>query len=148
MAKLTDASKANKSGQELERKLMDFLIEKKIPFKRQRPRQPEIDFVIDNTIYADCTNQNVEGSVQEKIPHKIWKYYKKYGYKEVYIIRGFHIPDRSVIQHCDEIAEKFNFKWHLVTFEELCEILGYERPKSAFGNRENFIIEEEENECA
>lgn len=146
MTKLTDASKANKSGEELERKVMDFLVEKNIPFKRQKPRQPEIDFIIDNRIYADCTNQNVEGSVQDKIPHKIWKYYKKYGYKEVYIIRGFRIPDKGVIQHCDEIAEKFNFKWHLVTFGEFCEILGHERPKSALQGLENFIIEEEENE--
>ena len=124
--KLTDASRANKSGQDLEKKLKNFLVQNEFIYKQQKPRSPEIDFIIGNgkeTIYADCTNQNVEGSVDEKIPHKIWKYHKKYGYSDVYIIRGKHMPNESVIQHCDHICKDNNFKMHLVTFEEFCAIL-------------------------
>lgn len=125
-SKLTDASKANKSGQELEKKLKQFLIENDFAYVQQKPRSPEIDFIIGNgkeTIYADCTNQNIEGSVDEKIPHKIWKYHKKYGYSDVYIIRGEHIPNNLVIEHCNEICRTKGFKMHIVTFEEFCAIL-------------------------
>jgi hypothetical protein len=130
MANLTDASKANESGQNLEYRLMSFLCEKNIPFKQQKPGQPEIDFIVNGEIYVDCTNQNSEGSVQEKIPHKIWKYYKKYRYKNVYIIRGSKIPDNTVIEHCNDIADRYNFKWHLVSFEEFCTFITHEKIKN------------------
>lgn len=126
MTKLTDASKANKSGQELETRLKMFLIEKEFNFTQQKPRQPVIDFIIDTEgekIYVDCTNQNEPGSVMEKIPHKIWKYHKKYNYSNVYIIRGKEIPNEQVMEHCAEICKEKNFKMHLMTFEEFCDIL-------------------------
>lgn len=126
MPKLTDASRANKNGSELEKKLKNFLMENDISFKQQRPSKPEIDFIIgkgENLIYADCTNQNIKGTVEEKLPHKIWKYHKKYGYKEVYIVRGTYIPHSSVFEHCNEICKYKGFKMHVVTFDEFCAIL-------------------------
>jgi len=98
--KLTDASKANKSGQELEKKLKQFLIENDFAYVQQRPRSPEIDFIIGNG-----------------------KENKKYGYSDVYIIRGEHIPNNLVIEHCNEICRTKGFKMHIVTFEEFCAIL-------------------------
>ena len=124
--KLTDASKANKSGQELETQLKMFLIEKDFSFIQQKPSQPVIDFVIDTQdgkIYVDCTNQNESGSVIDKIPHKIWKYHRMYNYSDVYIIRGSKIPSEIIMEHCNEICEDKNFKMHLVTFQEFCDIL-------------------------
>lgn len=126
MTKLTDASKANKSGASMEKKLQSFLIQNCIPYKYQTNGKSEIDFIIgtdDNLIYADCTNQNETGSVDEKLPHKIWKYYKKYKYDVVYIIRGTHIPNKSVISHCQEIGKINGFNFNLVVFEEFCDII-------------------------
>mgnify|MGYP003348447175 CR=1 FL=1 len=51
---------------------------KDIPYRRQKSGASQIDFIIqigDKVIYADCTNQNIGGSVEEKIPHKVWKYW-------------------------------------------------------------------------
>lgn len=125
MSKLTDASRANKSGTDLESKLEKFLIEKNIPFIRQtsKHKKEQIDFIINNTFYVECTNQNVSGSVQDKIPHKIYKYYHIYNYKEVYVIRGSIMPNKWVIKQCDDISEQYNFKWHLLTFENFCDLL-------------------------
>ena len=121
--KLTDASKANESGSKLEEELKTFLNEKEISFIHQESGKHQIDFIIGNGIHVDCTNQNVEGSVDEKIPHKIWKYFEKYKYKDVYIIRGKQIPNESVLSHCNEIAAYKGFKFHLMTLEEFCNFL-------------------------
>jgi len=132
---LTDASNANKSGFKLESELKKFLVEKNIPHKQQRPGKPEIDFIIGENLYVDCTNQNEEGSVDEKIPHKLWKYYKRYKYTEVYIIRGKKIPNDLVFEHCREICQKYNFKFHVMTLQEFCNFLehkDFENPLEKF----------------
>jgi hypothetical protein len=122
---LTDASRANQSGTDLENILESFLIEKNIPYIRQtaKTKGEQIDFIIDGKFYVECTNQNVSGSVQDKIPHKIYKYYHTYKYEEVYVIRGLVIPNKWVIKHCNDISEQYNFKWHLLTLEEFCDKL-------------------------
>ena len=134
--KLTDASKANQSGIKLEKELKTFLCEKKIPFTYQRNGKHEIDFIIGKGIHADCTNQNVEGSVDEKIPHKIWKYFEKYKYKDVYIIRGKHMPKELVLLHCNKIAAYEGFKFHLMTLQEFCNFL---EGKDTRNGIDNFI---------
>lgn len=125
MNNLTDASRANQSGTNLEDRFENFLIEKKYSYKRQtaKVKKEQIDFIIDNKFYVECTNQNVSGSVQDKIPHKIYKYYHTYKYKEVYVVRGSIMLNKWVIKHCDDIAKQYNFKCHLVTFEQICDVL-------------------------
>ena len=98
----------NESGQRLEEQLESYLIKNDFAFKRAKSGQHEFDFIIGN-YYADCTNQNEQGSVDEKIPHKVWKYHQKYKYKDVYIIRGKHIPNPSVVEH----LKIFPFKTHI-----------------------------------
>ena len=132
--KLTDASKANQSGIKLEKELKTFLCEKKIPFTHQKNGKHEIDFIIGKGIYVDCTNQNVTGSVDEKIPHKIWKYFEKYRYKDVYIIRGKQIPNKSVLSHCNQIAAYKDFKFHLMTLEEFFIFLEGKDTRSGIDN--------------
>lgn len=125
MNNLTDASRANQNGTDLESRLENFLIEKNIPYIRQtaKTKKEQIDFIIDGKFYVECTNQNVSGSVQDKIPHKIYKYYHIYNYKEVYVIRGSVMPNKWVIKQCDDIGEQYDFKWHLLTFEQFCDRL-------------------------
>jgi len=122
MKNLTDASRANQSGKSLEERLEQFLIEYDIPHKRQQGgNKQQIDFIIpmkDNIIYADCTNQNGVGSVEEKLPHKTWKYFKQYGYKEVFIIRGEWSIGRSVIEHLKDDEQVYGYKTHIMTIEE------------------------------
>ena len=75
----------------------------------------QIDFQIKcpngDILYVDPTNQNGSGSVGEKIPHKVWKYYKLYDYKKVHILMGkYDIPTKnpSVVKHCqEEYGERF-----------------------------------------
>ena len=117
----------NKSGQAGEKRLLDYLEENKFSYRQQVNAQKQIDFIINpnskNPIYIDVTNQNGQGSVGDKVPHKVWKYYKKYRYKEVYILMGnydLRTKMPSVIEHCDEV---YKFKTHFVNFREMTNIL-------------------------
>ena len=117
----------NLSGTKLEENLELFLKHNNFAYKKQKSGAPEIDFIIpiegNKTIYADCTNQNGPGSVYDKVPHKVWKYWKKYKYNEVYIVRGKELPTKSVKEHLKEYEEEGKFKTHILTLEEFCNFL-------------------------
>jgi hypothetical protein len=126
MTTLTDASAANKSGKSMEEQLELVLNTKDIPYRRQKSGASQIDFIIqigDKVIYADCTNQNIGGSVEEKIPHKVWKYWKKYNYNEVYIIRGDYTIGKTVMEHLQDEEKTRGYKTHIVTFEEFVSLV-------------------------
>ena len=111
----------NESGQSLETKLRVYLIKNKIPHKYQKSGKKEIDFIIeqpDGKVYADCTNQNVGGSVEEKIPHKIRKYFRQYKFHKVFIIRGNFKISAEVIKTCDELAKHFKYEYVICSFDE------------------------------
>ena len=111
----------NESGQSLETKLRDYLIKNKISHKYQKSGQMEIDFIIeqpDGKVYADCTNQNVGGSVEEKIPHKIRKYFRQYKFPKVFIIRGDIKISAEVLITCDEDAKNFGYEYVICSFDE------------------------------
>ena len=111
----------NISGQLLEDKVEKYCVSNKISYKRAKPGAHEIDFVIESNkgkIFADCTNQNSVGSVEEKLPHKLWKYFKKYQYRNVYIIKGDHKISAKVLEHCNEMARGYNFDLHFVNYEQ------------------------------
>jgi len=124
----------NESGTKLEEEIEFFLKSNKFPYVRQKSGAPEIDFIIsinkNLTIYADCTNQNVSGSVSDKVPHKVFKYWKKYDYDEVYIIRGIEFPPRTVKEHLEWFEKTTSVKTHIVTSEEFCKILLNQKPCS------------------
>ena len=111
----------NISGQLLEDMVENYCVSNKISYKRAKPGAHEIDFVIESNkgkIFADCTNQNSVGSVEEKLPHKLWKYFKKYQYRNVYIIKGDHKISAKVLEHCNEMARGYNFDLHFVNYEQ------------------------------
>ena len=111
----------NISGQLLEDKVEAYCRENNISYKRARSGEHAIDFIIESSrgkIFADCTNQNSGGSVEEKLPHKLWKYFKKYQYRNVYIIKGDHKISKSVLDHCNEMARGYNFDLHFVNYEQ------------------------------
>ena len=115
-----------KSGEKLELLVEKFCKENSIGYTRAKSGAREIDFIItkdEQIFYADCTNQNVGGSVEEKLPHKIWKYYKQYRYDEVYIITGSHKISRSVLNHCKEIGDIYGFIPHFVDLDNFTRII-------------------------
>ena len=113
----------NQSGVLLEQRLKEELLNRKLPFHHQTSGKKEIDFIIGGDIYVDCTNQNVVGSVEEKLPHKVWKYWKQYGFDEVYIIRGEHMIGQSVREHLDMYKNTLNVTTHIVTLQQFLDIL-------------------------
>lgn len=126
MTKLTDASVANKSGKNLEKQLKNLLNYYNIPYVYQKEGNFEIDFIIqigNKKIYVDCTNQNVGGSVEEKLPHKVWKYWKKYNFDEIYIIKGNHDIGKCVISHLKDDEFIRGYKTHIVRLEQFINII-------------------------
>ena len=113
----------NKSGQNGQTRVRNLLIEKKYSFREEKTGQSQIDFIInpdtDSPIYIDVTNQNKDGSVDEKIPHKVWKYYKKYKYDDVYIVEGNYNVKSLVKEHCNS----YSFNTHFVKVDEMMNIL-------------------------
>ena len=112
----------NESGILLEEECRKELLKRGIAFQHQTNGKFEIDFIIGD-IYADCTNQNGSGSVEEKLPHKVWKYWDKYDFDEVYIIRGDHMIGDKVIKHLDWYEEQGIFTTHIVTLNEFLEMI-------------------------
>ena len=111
----------NISGQLLEDMVENYCVSNKISYKRAKPGAHEIDFIIDSSkgkIFADCTNQMTGGSVEEKLPHKLWKYFKKYQYRNVYIIKGDHKISAKVLEHCYEMARGYKFELQFVNYEQ------------------------------
>ena len=117
----------NASGVKLEEDLEFFLKNNNFSYKRQKSGASEIDFTIptkeNKIIYADCTNQNVTGSVYDKVPHKVWKYWDIYKYDEVYIIRGKELPPKAVVKHLEWYLENIGVKTYILTLEEFCNFL-------------------------
>ena len=116
----------NISGQELEDKVQLHCVLNNLSYQRAKTGSFEIDFIIETDkgkVYADCTNQNVGGSVEEKLPHKIRKYYKKYKYDNVSIIQGEHKVSNHVLEHCKDLARVYNFDLKFVSCEQFFNTL-------------------------
>ena len=116
----------NVSGMDLEDRLENYLIENSLSYTRAKSGKFEIDFKIeteDGILYADCTNQNVGGSVEEKLPHKLWKYAELYHYNTVYIITGKHKISNHVRKHCEDVALMKKFNLHLLNYDQFTNYL-------------------------
>lgn len=124
----------NESGTKLEESLEYFLKTSEFSYERQKPGTESIDFIIptqgNHIIFADCTNQNVNGSVYDKVPHKVWKYWDKYDYDEVYIIRGKELPGKKVKKHLKWFKDITGVETHIVSLEEFCDMLVGKKPES------------------
>ena len=110
----------NESGKGAEDRLKRFLIENDIPY--ESGGNTTIDFTIftkNKTVYIDCTNQNVSGSVEEKVPHKIWKYHKRIGFKEVIIQRGKQELHPEVMEHIQDLEITKGIKVFIWTEDEV-----------------------------
>tara|TARA_A100001201_G_C3921493_1_gene150734 strand:+ start:82 stop:456 length:375 start_codon:yes stop_codon:yes gene_type:complete len=108
----------NESGKFGEDRMKKVLIENNLPYTPGKNNG--IDFIVhlEKDIYIDIKNQNTDGSVNEKLPHMVWKYKQKYNYSKVYIVEGKKNTPESIKKHCNEICDVY-----FVKFEEMCDIL-------------------------
>ena len=116
----------NISGQELEEKVQLHCVLNNLSYQRAKTGSFEIDFIIETDkgkVYADCTNQNVGGSVMEKLPHKIWKYWKKFQFNEVVITRGKEKPNKVLNEHIQWLENVLNIKVYVLSFNESKEFI-------------------------
>ncbi len=112
----------NISGQLLEDKVETYCRENNISYKRAKPGAHEIDFIIESSrgkLFADCTNQNSVGSVEEKLPHKLWKYFKKYQYRNVNIIKSDHKISKTEHNNFYEMDRGYSFEIYWCNFEQV-----------------------------
>lgn len=109
----------NISGQKLEKEMALFLKTNDVPY--EGGGSSCIDFKIKTDtgiIYLDCTNQNVGGSVMEKLPHKIWKYWNKFKFNEVVITRGREKPNKTLNDHIKWLENELNIKVYVLDFNQ------------------------------
>jgi|CryBogDrversion2_7_1035282.scaffolds.fasta_scaffold00190_5 hypothetical protein len=115
----------NVSGAKLEKKLSNFLKEYNYTFKSGG--NSDIDFIIETVskkIYADCTNQNSSGSVIDKLPQKIFKYYRKHKMDKFYIIRGLYKDfPKPVLEHIKFLEEQFNVEVFILAYDDFVKIV-------------------------
>ena len=110
---------ANISGQKLEKEMALFLKTNDVPY--EGGGSSCIDFKIKTDtgiIYLDCTNQNVGGSVMEKLPHKIWKYWSKFKFNEVVITRGREKPNKTLNEHINWLEQILLIKVYVLDFNQ------------------------------
>ena len=124
----------NISGQKLEKEMALFLEMNNVPY--DGGGNSCIDFKIKTDtgiLYLDCTNQNVGGSVIEKLPHKIWKYWKKFRYNEVIITRGSAKPNKTLNEHIKWLEQILLIKVYVLDFNQSKRfILGKPLKKNKF----------------
>ena len=134
MTKYTDASRANQSGENSEIRLEKYLKEQNFSYKRALPFKPEIDFIIETSkgkIFADCTNQMIGGSVEEKLPHKCRKYWRLYNFDKIFIIRGDHKIHKEIIQTLNEDEKSHGYETIILTFDKFINYIEGNKNKGA-----------------
>jgi len=116
----------NISGEDGQKWVRDLCNANGIHFYEAKPGQKEIDFEIwfsnKDIIYLEVSNQNGQGSTDEKIPHKVYKYWKKLRYNEVYNLMGLwdiRKKNPSIVDLC----KTFKFKTHFIMREDLIKVI-------------------------
>lgn len=103
----------NNSGKELENELEQILIQNGIPYTRsEEGPKADIDFIIHTIpkMYVECHNQNTKGSVDEKIPHKVFKYRSKHRMDTMYIVKGRYPLNSRIENHIGLLEKAFGMK--------------------------------------
>ena len=81
-----------------------------------------IDYIVLDEFYIDSKNQTQGGTVDEKIPHTIFKYYEKYKQPKYYIV-GYYEYKESIKRHIKFLEDKLNIKVYFYTPEEMIEVI-------------------------
>tara|TARA_R100000030_G_C3152420_1_gene98584 strand:+ start:90 stop:476 length:387 start_codon:yes stop_codon:yes gene_type:complete len=110
----------NESGTLGENHFETLLNENDIPFKSGGNNG--IDYIVFDKFYMDSKNQTQGGSVDEKIPHTIFKYHEKYNQPKYYIV-GYYEYKEGIKRHIKFLENKLNIKVYFYTPEEMIEVI-------------------------
>jgi hypothetical protein len=115
------AKNVHKRGKDLEERVETFLLSMHIPF--QRNKNNGIDFVINGHMHLDCVAQGQSGSIGDKLPHKAFKYIKKYNLKDIYILHPNSPIIKTVGEHLIFLEESLNAKIHILDWADFTYLM-------------------------
>jgi hypothetical protein len=119
VVKFTD--QVYKRGNDLEVRVENYLSSQGITYKRSRNNG--IDFIINGGMHLDCVAQGVSGTIGDKLPHKCWKYIRKYNLKDIYILHPYSPIKRDVGEHLEEIEVRTNSQIHVLDWKDFTYIM-------------------------
>jgi len=110
------------NGVALEERVQTYLESQHIPFKRFKNNG--IDFIINGCFHMDCIAQSVSGSIGDKLPHKCWKYIKRYNLSEdIYILHPYSPIKRQVGEHLEEIENSYGCRIHILDWKDFTYLM-------------------------
>lgn len=112
----------NNSGKELENEFEKRLIQYGIPYtKSEEGPKGDIDFILHTIpkMYIECHNQNTKGSVDEKIPHKVFKYRSKHGMDTIHIVKGTNPINNRIKGHIELLEKAFEMKVEIESLDTI-----------------------------
>lgn len=112
--------KVHERGMALEERVEKYLVSMGIVYKRF---SSGIDFIINGGFHMDCIAQGVSGSIGDKLPHKCWKYIKKYNLKDIYILQPYSPIHRSVGEHLEDMEQHLNCQIHILDWNDFTYLM-------------------------
>lgn len=119
ISKFTD--KVHQRGKDLEKRVQKYLESMGIVYKH-KPNNG-IDFIINGGFHMDCIAQGVSGSIGDKLPHKCWKYIRKYKLDDIYILHPYAPIERQVGEHLEELELHYNCKIHILDWNDFTYLM-------------------------
>jgi hypothetical protein len=108
-------------GRALEDRVEKYLTSMGIVYKRF---SSGIDFIINGTFHMDCIAQGISGSIGDKLPHKCWKYIRKYGLTNIYILHPYSPIHMSVGEHLEDLEKQFDCQIHILDWNDFTYLMG------------------------
>jgi hypothetical protein len=108
-------------GNGLEERVESYLLSMHIPF--QRNKNNGIDFIINGYTHLDCVAQGQSGSIGDKLPHKAFKYLRKYNLKDIYILHPYSPITKTVGDHLIFLEEQFNANIHILDWADFVYLM-------------------------
>ena len=108
-------------GNDLEVRVENYLSSQGITYKRSRNNG--IDFIINGGMYLDCVAQGVSGTIGDKLPHKCWKYIRKYNLKTIYILHPYSPIKKDVGDHLEYIESSTGAEIHILDWKDFTYLM-------------------------
>ena len=113
--------KVYKNGKKLEKRVEDFLNASYIQYIGGKNRG--IDFIINGEIHLDCVAQGISGSIGDKLPTKCFKYIKKYGLKDIYILQPYCPITQTVAEHLEFLEKGLDCNIHIIDWNDFTYLM-------------------------
>ncbi len=110
-----------KRGKALEQRVIDYLKSSNIPYNYNTHNG--IDFIINGDIHMDCCAQGVSGSIGDKVPHKVYKYARKYNLKDIYILHPYSPITQNVAMHLMDLEKWLDCKIHIIGWDDFTYLM-------------------------